>query len=69
MDNFDRDFNIMRRFIMCFIAFVGLLWTVGFGLQAYLAVKAVSTVTEECHDGLAKCAGRVYGDFKKGAGE
>jgi len=69
MDNFNRSFNTMRRFVTCFIAFVMLFIVGGIGLQAYLAVKVVSTVTEECQDGLAKCAGRAYGDFKKGVGE
>jgi len=69
MDYNDRDFNIMRRFVITFIAIVFLLVFGGIGVYTYAAVKVVNNVTENCPDGLAKCAGRVVGEFQKGVKE
>jgi len=66
MDNFDRDFNRIRTIVIGGFIFVGVMFITTIGLYIYIATTAVTAVSDNCQDGLARCAGRVVGEFQKG---
>ncbi len=62
--NFDRNFNIMRRFVFGFIALVFLIIVVIFGVTGWAVFQVASDP-----EGAAESAGRILGSVVRGLEE